>query len=152
MKFIDYNVFKKASALVIQSRFSMFRMLTSPSVFASAAFGLLLFLSLFSCLLRASKVFRVCTNSRSSITIIGYLQAFKGRLKLEKRPLRLKGLNSSPSFLLKNIINSTKKSFSCLGRIFSRFLFWFSSFINAIKMAMSCSVFLKTNLQACLTQ
>ena len=121
-----HRLLKKASALVIQSRFSenMFRMLTSPSVFASAAFGLLLFfLSLFSCLLRASKAFRVCTNSRSSITIIGYLQAFKGRLKLERRPLRLKGLNSSPSFLLKNIINSTKKSFSCLGRISSRFLF-----------------------------
>ena len=46
----------KALALVIPSRFFMYRMFTSSSVIASTAFGLLPFPSYYSCLLRDSEV------------------------------------------------------------------------------------------------
>ena len=112
----------KALALVIPSRFFMYRMFTSSSVIASTSFGLLPFPSYYSCLLRDSEVFRVCSNSRSSILLFGYLQTFKWRLKLERNPLRLEGSNSPPSLLLTVIINSLKKSPSCSGIISSTFL------------------------------
>ena len=140
MEFINYNVFNKALALVIPSRFFMYRMFTSSSVIASTAFGLLPFPSYYSCLLRDSEAIRVCSNSRSSILLFGYLQTFKWRLKLERNPLRLEGSNSPPSLLLTVIINSLNKSPSCSGIISYTFLSALFFFKNAMKMEMSLCV------------
>ena len=140
MEFINYNVLNKALALVIPSRFFMYRMFTSSSVIASTAFGLLPFPSSYSSLLRDSEAIRVFLNSRSSILLFGYLQTFKWRLKLERNPLRLEGSNSPPSLLLTVIINSLKKSPSCSGITSSTFLSALFFFKNAMKMEMSLCV------------
>ena len=92
-------------------------------------------------LLRACKACLTCSNWLSSITLQGYLQAFKCRLKLQISPLQLEGSKSSPSFLLTAIINSLIYSLSSFGRISSILLFSFLELRNSVSKLTSLRVF-----------
>ena len=113
-EFINHNVFNKASALVIPSRFFMYRILTFSSVIASAAPSLPFsgvcfeFPRLFEFVqiqgppLCSLDIYKLSSDSWSWKEILW-------------------GSNSSPSFLLIVIKNLLKKSFGYSGGIFSSF-------------------------------
>ena len=92
-------------------------------------------------LLRACKACLTCSNWLSSITLQGYLQAFKCRLKLQISPLKLEGSKSSPSFLLTAIINSLIYSLSSFGGISSILLLSFLELRNSASKLTSLRVF-----------
>ena len=83
-------------------------------------------------LLRACKACLTCSNWLSSITLQGYLLAFKCRLKLQISPLKPEGSKSSPSFLLTAIINSLIYSLSSFGGISSILLLSFLELRNSV--------------------
>ena len=142
--FINHIVFSKASAFEIPSNCLSYKMFTSSSVIASAAFGLFPLPSFLSSLLRASKACLTCSNWLSSITLQGYLQAFKCRLKVQISPLKLEGSKSSPSFLLTAIINLLIYSLSYFGGISSILLL---SFLEL--RTQSANVHLFVSLKEC---
>ena len=137
----NHSVFDNASALEIPRRFCSKRLFTSSSVKACAASGLLPFPCFFSCLLRASRHFLVCSNSAPSMMLPGWFCSLKCLLKLAISPRRLDGSYSSPSFLFTLKINSLRYSLSSCGVSSSGFLDSPMTVRNAYSSFTSRSVF-----------
>ena len=112
MEFINHNVFNKASAVLIPSRFFIYRMMISSSFMAYAAFGLLPFPSFSVACFEPPKLFEFFQVPPLYSLDIYKLSSY-GWSWNEILSVRPKGSNSSPSFLLTVMINSLKKSFSC---------------------------------------